>query len=154
LPSHFRWILPGRLAGMGRPGLLGPADQDLEAVASAGATLLVTLTEEPLPFDLRPYGLLGRHFPIRDMGVPSIHATAALCREIERGFATGGVVLHCHAGLGRTGTVLAAALCWLGHPPDEAIATLRGIGRSYIQTRSQEEFVRSFAAAVGTGARG
>lgn len=150
LPSHFRWVLPGRLAGMGRPGLLGPVEADLEAIALAGVTQLVTLTEEPLPAALlSPFGLRARHFPVRDMGVPALHTTAGLCREVERAMAHGAVALHCHAGLGRTGTLLAAVLVWLGREPDRAIAELRALGRSYVQNRAQEDFVRRFAASVG-----
>ncbi len=155
LPSHFRWVLPGRLAGMGRPGLLGPVEADLEAIALAGVTDLVTLTEEPLPATLlRPFGLRARHFPVRDMGVPALHTTAGLCREIERTMTRGTVALHCHAGLGRTGTLLAAVLVWLGREPDVAVAELRALGRGYVQNRAQEDFVRRFAASVGPAPAG
>lgn len=151
-PSHFRWLLPGRLAGMGRPGLLGDAEQDLAAIAVAGVRLVVSLTEDALPPDaLRACGLRGRHFPIPDMGVPPVRLAANLCREIERALQDGdAVAVHCHAGLGRTGTLLAAMLVWLGEAgPEDAVARVRALGRGYIQTRGQELFVRHFAEAVG-----
>jgi atypical dual specificity phosphatase len=149
LPRHFHWLLPGRLAGMGRPGLTGDLDSDLAAVAAAGVTLLVALTSEPVPAArLRPFGLACRHFAIPDMGVPAVGPTARLCRDVERALGNGeAVAVHCHAGLGRTGLVLASFLVWLGMAPAAAIARVREVVPGYIQNRAQEEFVRRFAAA-------
>jgi atypical dual specificity phosphatase len=151
LPSHFHWVLPSRLAGMGRPGLLNEAHADLEAVAAAGVTLLVSLTEEAYPAaELRSFGIVSRHFPIADMGVPAIGPTASLCREIEAALAQGrAVAVHCRAGMGRTGTILAAVLAWMGADADEAVARVRAIARGYIQNRAQLDFVRRFRDAVG-----
>ncbi len=151
LPQHFRWILPGRLAGMGKPGLVNDEEADLIAVASAGVSLLVSLTEDPFPpAKLAPYGIRGRHFPISDMGVPAIGPAARLCRDLEREMGDGAAVtVHCHAGLGRTGTMLAAALVWLGRSPDEAIQEVRSHSNLYIQTASQLDFVRRFGEACG-----
>lgn len=147
LPSHFRWILPGQLAGMGRPGLLDDVDGDLAAISAAGITLLVSLTVQPFPSPLlRPLGIAARHLAIPDMGVPALGPCANLCRDIVRAIEDGGrVAVHCHAGLGRTGTLLAATLVWLGADPDAAITRLRALGKGYVQTRSQHEFVRRFA---------
>ncbi|NOY84107.1 MAG: ATP-binding cassette domain-containing protein [Nitrospirae bacterium] len=148
LPTHFKWILPGKLAGMGKPGLMGDMDQDLTAIATVGISHLVTLTKERFPpWDkLRPYGISGRHFPITDMGVPAIGTTASLCRDIKRQMNDGnGVALHCHAGLGRTGTILACVLVWLGRSPEEAIKEIRTIGKGYIQNKAQSDFVYRFS---------
>jgi atypical dual specificity phosphatase len=150
VPAHFRWVLPGRLAGMGRPGLLRDEDTDLEAVAHAGIDVLVSLTRRPIPPErLRSYGIIGRHFPIPDMGVPAVAPTARLCREMERHLEAGrGVAVHCRAGLGRTGTLLAAFLAWTGHTPDAAIAQVRCANAGYIQNEAQHAFVRRFSAQV------
>lgn len=150
LPAHFRWLIPGRLGGMGRPGLLEDTNQELEAIAYAGIKLLVTLTEEPIATGpLSSVGILGRHFPVRDMGVPSVARAARLCREIERSMGEGRpVALHCKAGLGRTGTLLAACLVWMGSDPESAIAEVRRVHTSYIQSPQQERFVHDFAASL------
>ncbi len=150
LPPHFKWILPGKLAGMGKPGLMGDMDQDLTAIAIAGISHLVTLTKEIFPGDkLRPYGISGRHFPITDMGVPAMGTTASLCRDIKRQMEDGkGVALHCHAGLGRTGTILASVLVWLGRSPEDAIKEIRSIGKGYIQNKAQLDFVYRFSEGV------
>lgn len=150
LPSHFHWLLPGRLAGMGRPGLLRDVEEDLASVAAAGVGVLVTLTSDPIPGHLlKSVGLQGRHFPVRDMGVPGLGPTARLCREIERRIETGGVALHCQAGLGRTGLLLACMLVWLGRKPDEAIREVRTVVEGYIQSNAQLRFVAQFADSIG-----
>jgi len=80
-PSGFEWLLPGRLGGTARPGLLHSIDADLAALSRMGATHLVTLTDEwEAPADaLAREGLAGRHFPIPDMGVPDLDEALELC---------------------------------------------------------------------------
>lgn len=147
LPSNFHWVLPDKLAGMGKPGLLGEEESDLLAIASAGVSVVVSLTEEAFPeAKLRSVGITGKHFPIRDMGVPALGPTARLCREIVRAMEEGErVAVHCHAGLGRTGTMLAVVLAWLGRKPEEAIAEVRKHQPHYLQNKTQTDFVRYFA---------
>ena len=146
LPTHFHWVLPNQLAGMGAPGLSQDLEEDLAALSEAGINLLVTLTEEaPQLNQLKSYGIASRHLPIRDMGVPSLHSAANVCREIERLLGEGGrAALHCRAGLGRTGTMLAAFLVWRGATAEQAFAQLAVVNKGFIQTRTQREFVLRF----------
>lgn len=150
LPSHFKWVIPERLGGMGSPGLLGCAEDDLAALRASGIKLLVSLTEERLPPELlRSHEIQCRHFPIPDMGVPALGPTARLCGQIARTIERGdGVAVHCRAGLGRTGTILAAVLVWLGRDAESAIREVRAIRRSYIQNDAQLGFVKRFADSV------
>lgn len=150
----FRWILPGRLAGGGQPGLLRPIERDLAFLREEGVRTLVMLTEKPLvlPADWSDAPVLV-HFPIDDMGIPTPRALVDVCRRIvddaERGEA---VLVHCRAGLGRTGTVLACCLVLMGRSAEEAIAEVRRHNAAYMQTPVQERFVGHFADFIGSGA--
>jgi len=151
LPSHFCWIIPDELAGMGKPGLLRDVDEDLASIAHAGVTHLVTLTEERLPTEIaRAHGITNIHFPIRDMGVPAIGDAARLCGQLERLIGNGKTVaFHCHAGLGRTGTLLAAMLIWTGTSADDAVTRVRQGRARYIQSKAQQAFLRELADRYG-----
>ena len=61
------------------------------------------------------------------------------------------VILHCYAGLGRTGMIAARLLVELGVEPEQAIAEVRLINRRRIQTRGQSDFVRGLQALSKAG---
>ena len=87
-----------------------------------------------------------RHFPIADMGIPSPRDTLDLCRFIlAKVELAEPVAVHCKAGLGRTGTVLACCLVTQGASPEDAVQQLRLVNNYYIQTQAQEMFIRHYA---------
>ena len=141
----FNWILPSQLAGSGLPGLFGDLDADLFWLRSAGITHVVSLTEKALAAE-RQTGLELYHFPIADMGIPTPRATLRLCDFILRAIDRNEPVLvHCKAGLGRTGTMLACCLVSLGATAEEAMFRLRCVCSYYIQNQTQESLVRHYA---------
>lgn len=146
LPNHFRWIIPEKMAGVGKPGLLRSEDLDLESMAMAGITHLVSLTHDPFPpKKLHSFGLQARHLRITDMRVPSLNSAASLISAMDRNIKDGNcVAYHCRAGLGRTGTILACHLVWRGYSAQEAIDFIRKAQPGYIQTKAQEDFVFQF----------
>jgi ADP-ribosyl-[dinitrogen reductase] hydrolase len=63
---------------------------------------------------------------------------ATIREALERGE---HVVLHCLAGLGRTGTIAARLLVEFGMEPEAAILRVRDARPGSIQTRKQEKYV-------------
>ncbi len=57
------------------------------------------------------------------------------------------VAVHCGAGLGRTGTLIAAWLTTQGRTADEAIAEVRARRPGSIESEAQSAAVRTFAAS-------
>jgi len=145
-------VIPGRLAGMGAPGLLGAPENDLAALAEAGISFLVTLTERPFATRLlADLGIEALHFPVRDMGVPGLATTAGLCATVASVLRSGrGVAVHCRAGLGRTGTILACLLVWMRMAASPTVvADLRALGPLYVQSQAQHDFIRLFGEYAG-----
>ena len=143
MPRSFTWILQGQLGAMARPA----AVDDLVWLRNQRVQLLITLTEEPPPRNwIEESGLLLFHVPIEDMEPPSQEQLDRCVSAIARAIAQQmGVVVHCGAGLGRTGTVLAAYLVSKGMSPAEALARIRRLRPGSIETEAQGDAVAEFA---------
>jgi protein tyrosine phosphatase (PTP) superfamily phosphohydrolase (DUF442 family) len=112
---------PGLLAGAAFPGRI-----DWGALAAAGFSDVVCLTHEEPPYEPAPLEFHG--FAMQDLlaahagpddPVAERAATLAAARLTADAVAAGrGVLVHCRAGRGRTGTVIGCALVLLGHDPD------------------------------------
>ena len=141
---NFGWILPGRLAGMARPRV-GSADE----LVGQGIGAVLTLTEAPPPAELAERGLLVAHEPVQDFEPPPPETIARCVAFARKSWNEGkAVVVHCHAGYGRTGTVLAALLVAEGVSPRDAIETVRALRPGSVETPEQEEAVLRYARST------
>ena len=139
--ESFQWFIPNYLAGSALPGRWSPLEEDLEFLQKKGFRWIVSLTQQPLVI---PTGWPLRvfHFPITDMGIPTPEATAQLCAFLlEKMSQDEAALLHCRAGLGRTGTIGACVLSSLGLPAEDSVQRLRSMSRYYLQTDPQIAFV-------------
>lgn len=155
-PRGFLWLVPGQLAGTPRPGVVHELEHDLKALQRMGVTTLITLTEAPLEAAvLADFAIDNEWFPMPDMQPPTAEQAEALCRTIDTRLARGEVVaVHCHAGLGRTGTVLAAWLIWHGATALAALEQARRIEPRWVQAEAQVDFLQVFFDALrGEAAR-
>lgn len=154
---------PGRyLRGWGLMGGQRDLEKDLERIRRWGARTMVTLVQEPelqtlgvpqMATTVPARGFDWFHAPILDFSAPGSAFELAwaeagpLIRErLRQGE---DVLLHCRAGLGRTGTVAARVLLEFGHDPESAIATVRRARQGTVENAEQVEYVHGLAELQG-----
>ncbi len=141
-PPGFSWIEKPLLAAMARPE--GP--EDLEWLRQQGIELLLSLTEDPPRRDwVNSAGLLLVHGPLIDMEAATEEqlnrCVATIVKAHERKM---GVTVHCGAGLGRTGMVLACYFIDKGLNASNAMARVRRLRPGSIETKEQEDAIVQF----------
>jgi len=149
-PRSFLWLKKGLLAGTPRPGIVVDEEYDLKALNRVGIKVLVSLTTNRFdPELLKEYGIEGLWLKIPDMGAPEFEETVSMCKQVLDHMSDGrAVAYHCKAGLGRTGTLLAAQLIWERYTALDALETVRRIEPRWVQSEEQVVFLESFADFV------
>jgi atypical dual specificity phosphatase len=142
-PSNFSWVDRPLLAAMGRPGDLA----ELQWLRQQGIQLLVSLTEDRLRRDwINEAGLMSLHVPVTDMEAPEAEQLDQIISAVHKAHEHQiGVGVHCGAGLGRTGVVLACYFVGKGSSAQNAIAKVRRLRPGSIETDDQTEAVSEFA---------
>ncbi len=126
---RISWINVGKLAASPTPISL----EDLQSLKAQGISAIVTLTEHPLttwreitPDALAALGFTVLHAPINDGQAPDLPTMQAVTEFIDsmsdQGCAT---LIHCAAGVGRTGTALHAYYLLHGLPLADAQAKIK-----------------------------
>jgi len=136
-------------------------EADLRAIASWGASVIVTLMEEVeleilqvghLPEAVVENGMQWIHLPIRNRMLPGIEfedVWSEVGDELRSILARGGkILIHCQEGVGRTGIIAARLLIEMGVDTDEAMKLVRKARAGALETWPHEKYCNSLKAAI------
>ena len=144
-PDNFSWIIEEKLAGSAIP----TSKEEIDWVKQEGVKSIVTIREEPLEDEwIKDVNYL--HVHSNDMGIPEFSDLVNSVDFIHQRITNEEpVMVHCLAGLGRTGTILA---CYLIKYEDmtagDAIEKVRQERHGSIQSFSHEEIIFRFEKFV------
>ena len=150
----------GFVAIMARPSLEADAPASIANIARLGIQQVISLLE---PSETRSLGLDAEReqvkahamefisFPIPDMGLPpSVEDFAKLSKKVFRQVNAGvNTLIHCHAGIGRSGMLVAGILLHCDMDPQQAFAyasKMRGI--RVPETPQQTQWLHSNYATI------
>lgn len=140
MPRNFSWVIQDEIAGMARPLSIVA---DLEFLKDNGIEAIVSLTELPLPKTLiEEFGFEYKHIPIADLTSPTQEQIEEFVFFINNLISSKKkIVVHCDAGIGRTGTMLACYLVNKGFSAKKAIMEVRRRRPGSIETMEQEDTI-------------
>ncbi|WP_110721406.1 protein-tyrosine phosphatase family protein [Thiolinea disciformis] len=134
------FAIKGKLSLMARPLGEEHLEEYIQGLQQLNITTVVSLLESQEQYELglrqQPvycanYDLTYIHFPIPDRGLPSTPKALELAKQLWQRIDEGEhVVIHCRAGIGRTGIIAGAVLVASGIKPPQAlqlISEARGV---------------------------
>ncbi len=140
IPRNFSWLIQDEIAGMARPMSMVA---DLEFLKDNGIEAIVSLTEVPLHKTLiEEFGFEYKHIPIVDLSTPTQEQIEEFATFVNSLISSKKrIVVHCDAGIGRTGTMLACYLVNKGYSARKAILEVRNKRPGSIETAEQEDTI-------------
>ena len=139
------WIIPGKLAALALPD-----EEQLEHLARLGIKVLISLNEvPPRTFTVSRLGMEHITIPVPNYRAPTqeqIERFVAVVRDrLARNLP---VAVHCLAGVGRTGTMLACYFVAEGMRPEQAIRHVRRHRPGAVETDEQERAIWEYWARL------
>ena len=134
-PTNFSWLIEEKLAGSGMPTTF----DELDWVLKQGVKSIVTMTENSLP-DSWVKDVSYLHVPTPDLTAPDMDKIDTAVEFIHEQITNNeAVMVHCAAGMGRAGTILACYLVkYQKHSAKDAIQKIRKERPGSIQSDVQE----------------
>ena len=145
-PTNFSWLIENKLAGSGIP----TSFDELDWILKQGVTSIVTMTENALPEEwVNDIGYL--HVPTPDLTAPDMDRIDITVDFIHKKISNDqAVMVHCAAGMGRAGTILACYLVkYQKYSAKDAIKKIRKERPGSIQSEVQELAITFYEKHVG-----
>ena len=143
----------GDIALARMPGSCSLLEDDVASILTLGPSHVLTLTPldemqargaGPLPDLLAPHAISWLHFPVVDYGTPLPEQEQAW-RELSDALhktldARETILIHCLAGLGRTGMITLRLLVERGKAPADALARIRTVRPGAVERPAQYDW--------------
>jgi atypical dual specificity phosphatase len=149
-PTNFSWVIENKLAGSGTPMTL----EQYRWLIKNNIRSIVTVREFPLPekwlYDSEKDTSIKEDYRfeyVKDYGVPTLEELDSIVDYIDFKIMKENkpLLVHCAAGKGRTGTILAAYLLKKRNISSlDAIKKIRIIRPGSIQSKIQEETIHEY----------
>ena len=139
---NFSWLIENKLAGVSYPR----SEDALAQLQKLGVRALLSLSEDALPAELlNKYNFQTKHLPLADFTAPTLERVEQSIKVINSFLEQNlPVAVHCGAGLGRTGTILACHLVSQGYSASDAIEQVRTKRPGSIETPEQEAVIEAY----------
>lgn len=140
-------------------GSSNPTTGQLEKLYQEGFRSVISLLDEgeqSPAYDVEEVKAIGFErysISLRDFSAPGLADFKAFLEAVHRALSQGKVLIHCQAGLGRTGTMAAAYWIDKGLSVNEAIKRVRKVNPGVIGTDEQEYSLYELEAFIASRPR-
>jgi len=145
-PTNFSWLIEEKLAGSGMP----TSFEELDWVLKQGVKSIVTMTENALP-EKWVSEIRYLHVPTPDLSAPDMEKIDTAVDFIHENILDNqAVMVHCAAGMGRAGTILACYLVkYHKYSSEDAVKKIRKERPGSIQSEIQELAITFYQKHIG-----
>ena len=147
-PTNFSWLIEEKLAGSGMP----TSSDEFDWIVNQGVKSIVTMTENALPDNwIKTIDYL--HVPTSDLTAPDMDKIDSAVEFIQKQITNNqAVMVHCAAGMGRAGTILACYFVkYKKFSAEKAINKIRDERPGSIQSEVQELAIGFYEKHVKNG---
>jgi len=139
---NFSWFVERKIAGVSFPR----TEDAFTLLKMLGVKALLNLSEHAIPSErISKFDMQAEHVPLADFSTPTLGEIDQAIMIIDSFLSQEQpIAVHCRAGLGRTGTILACYLVRQGISAEEAIRQVRTIRPGSIETIGQEAVIANY----------
>ena len=147
-PARFSWLIKDKVGGSARP----ENETQLKWLWNEGLRAIVCLNmERPLNDEqVKNHGFEYAFIPVRDFSAPTIEDISKFVNFVNKMLEhKNPVVVCCGAGIGRTGTMLAAYLVGKCYSAEKALEEVREKRGIRVESYVQREAIFRYARFIG-----
>lgn len=143
---NFSYVIGEAIAASADPRFAPTLVKGLQYLREQGIGAILALNEAGGEEAVaREFGFEFLHLPVEDFRAPTIEQIGVALEFMrEQAKSDSAVLVHCSAGQGRTGTILACYLVHEGQSAEQAMRDVRSLRPGSIETTIQERAIREY----------